>query len=134
MNKKDPKYLGTPNICFSLTDKDDDREVRFSKQRIKRGFDDSETWSLRDTIANFIIPRLERYTEIIMVSGCRSGWDGEPDESGETRDEIDMLKKMLRAFELVTRDNGSFILTNEEYNEYEEGIKLFSEYFLSLWF
>ena len=34
------------------------------KQRLERGFDDSETWSLRDTIANFIIPRLERYEEI----------------------------------------------------------------------
>jgi len=60
-NKKDPKYLGIPNICFSLTDKNDVREKKFKKQRLKRGFDDSETWSLRDTIAKFIIPRLKRF-------------------------------------------------------------------------
>ena len=61
---KDIKYLGVPNVCFSLTNKDDDREEKFSKQRIERGFDDSETWSLRDTIANFILPRLKAFNEI----------------------------------------------------------------------
>jgi len=60
----DFKYMQIPNICFSLTDVDDKREMEFKKQRLERGFDDSETWSLRDTIANFIIPRLERYEEI----------------------------------------------------------------------
>ena len=54
----DPKYLGIPNICFSLTDKDDKREEKFIKQRLQRGFDDTETWSLRDTIADFVVPRL----------------------------------------------------------------------------
>jgi len=56
----DVKYLGIPNICFSLTDKDDKREIDFIKQRIERGFDDSETWSLRDSMALFILPRLKR--------------------------------------------------------------------------
>ena len=60
----DIKYLGIPNICFSLTGKDDKREIDFIKQRLERGFDDSETWSLRDTIALFILPRLKRYQEI----------------------------------------------------------------------
>ena len=63
-NKKDIKYLGVPNVCFSLTSENDDREKLFSQQRIERGFDDSETWSLKDSIIKFIIPRLERYEEI----------------------------------------------------------------------
>lgn len=46
---KDIKYLGIPNICFSLTDKNDDREKTYKQQRIEMGFDDSETWSLTDT-------------------------------------------------------------------------------------
>ena len=62
--KADFKYMGIPNICFSLTNEDDKREVEFKGQRLKRGFDDSETWDLRCTIANFIIPRLEQYEEI----------------------------------------------------------------------
>ena len=44
---KDPKYLGIPNICFSLTEDTDRRESEYKEQRIQRGFDDSETWSLR---------------------------------------------------------------------------------------
>ena len=41
----DPKYLGVPNICFSLTSPTDDREAEYSIQRKERGFDSSETWS-----------------------------------------------------------------------------------------
>ena len=55
----DPKYLGVPNICFSLTKPDDEREAEYSVQRKERGFDSSETWSLRDTIIEFVLPRLE---------------------------------------------------------------------------
>jgi hypothetical protein len=33
----DFKYLGIPNICFSITDKEDKRETYFKKQRIERG-------------------------------------------------------------------------------------------------
>ena len=131
--KIDPKYIGVPNIQFSLTDKNDDREKKFSKQRIKRGFDDSETWSLRDTIANFIVPRMIRYKEILIETGCRSGYDNEKDSNGDIIDEIKMLEKIIRAFELVLRDGGNFILTKEEEKEYNEGIDLFPEYFLSLW-
>jgi len=59
--KIDVKYLNIPNICFSLTETDDERETKFKQQRIERGFVDSETWGLNHTIVSFIIPRLERY-------------------------------------------------------------------------
>ena len=114
--KIDIKYMGVPNICFSLTAEDDKREEEFSKQRIENGFDDSETWSLRDTIANFIIPRLKRYKEVSAM------------DIDEKR-----IDKMLRAFELVVRDDGQFILTDDEMKEYDKGIKIFKQDFLSLW-
>lgn len=114
--KIDIKYIGVPNICFSLTDKDDKREVLFSKQRIERGFDDSETWSLRDTIANFIIPRLKVFKEVAIVDIDKKRID-----------------KMIRAFELVARDNGTFILTDGEWKEYKKGMKIFHKDFLGLW-
>lgn len=124
-NKQDPKYIGVPNICFSLTDKDDKREDLFKQQRIERGFDNSETWSLRDTIANFILPRLKVFLELSYG------------EKGAIVDENDEMKiainKMLRAFELVVRDKGTFILTEDEYKEYEEGMEMFKIYYLSLW-
>jgi hypothetical protein len=75
---KDVKYMNIPNICFSLTDKDDKREIEYKKQRIERGFDDSETWSLTDTICGFLIPRLKRFKEcanVIPESTTREEWN-----------------------------------------------------------
>jgi hypothetical protein len=60
----DIKDLNIPNVCFSLTEKYDERQGKFRKKRLERGFDDSETWSLDYTVASFIIPRLERYQEL----------------------------------------------------------------------
>lgn len=117
----DHKYIGVPNICFSLTEKDDDREKEFSKQRFEFGFDDSETWSLRDTIANFIIPRLERYEEI--------------SKDFLIRDEelISDINKFLIAMKLTARDSGSLILSEEEEKQLDEGLDAFPKIFLSLW-
>jgi hypothetical protein len=117
----DIKYLGIPNVCFSLTGKDDKRELEFTKQRIERGFDDSETWSLRDTIALFIIPRLERYEEIAKDFLLRD------------EELINKINKFLEAMKLATRDDGACIFTEEESEKYEEGLKTFPEIFSTLW-
>jgi hypothetical protein len=122
--KFDPKYFGVPNICFSLVKPYDKREIEFSEQRIIRGFDDSETWSLRSTIGNFIIPRLKRYEEIVKET---LNLENEEREFGEA------IPKMIRAFELVVREEGAFILTEDEQKEYDDGIFLFSKFFLALW-
>ena len=117
----DPKDIGVPNICFSLTEKDDNREPEFREQRLNRGFDDSETWSLRDTIGNFTLPRLKRYREIVQ--------DTIEDNDGFFA-EID---KAIIAFELLVRDNGSFILNEEEQKQYVDGMESYHKIFLSLW-
>ena len=117
----DHKYIGVPNICFSLIDKDDPREKEYSKQRIEFGFDDSETWSLRDTIANFIIPRLERYEEISKEFLIRD------------EELISDINKFLIAMKLTARDKGSLILSEEEDKQLDEGLDAFPKIFLSLW-
>lgn len=113
MSIPDPKYLGIPNINFSLTSKDDDREPIYSDQRIRRGFDDSEMWSLCNTIASFIIPRLEYFIEI------------------EGPDEYRQL--FLDALKLINRDNGAWIFTKEEQNIIDNGLKVFPYIFMRLW-
>lgn len=121
--KIDIKYIGVPNICFSLTEKDDNRELEYSKQRMERGFDDSETWSLTDTIGNFIIPRLKRFKEVasFIPSGVESSdWDI-------------ILDKMILSFELTVRNKGARIYTEEEKIQLEEGLDLFREWFMGLW-
>jgi hypothetical protein len=118
----DPKYTGVPNISFSLTDKSDKREVEYSKQRIERGFDDSETWSFDTTIASFILPRLRRFKEV------RGGYP-----SSITNDEWDnILDKMIIGFDLVIKDcNG--IISDEEVKQMNEGMDLFRRWFFDLW-
>jgi len=118
---KDIKYLGVPNICFSLIKKDDKREELFSKQRVERGFDDSETWSLRDTIANFIIPRLEAYENIANDFLVRD------------KKLIDEIQLFLSAMKLITKDNGACLLSDEEWEEVDKGLKAFENIFMSLW-
>jgi hypothetical protein len=115
---KDIKYTGIPNICFSLTDKDDKREAEFVKQRIERGFDDSETWSLDFTIASFILPRLKRYQELVKDVFERD-YELEND-----------INSFIIALELIVDDG---VVTLEEKETVERGLEKFPKIFMNLW-
>ncbi|MEK6829072.1 MAG: hypothetical protein AABY15_03015 [Nanoarchaeota archaeon] len=117
----DIKYMGIPNICFSLTNKGDKREENFRKQRFEFGFDDSETWSLRDTIARFIIPRIERYEEIANNVLIRED---------ELKKDIDTF---ISAMKLMVRDDGICTFTDEENEIIDKGLNAFPKIFFSLW-
>lgn len=120
--KHDPKYINIPNICFSLLSEDDKRESEYSKQRLERGFDDSETWSLDGTISSFILPRLKRFKEV------KAGFPAK----FKNEDEWDLiLDKMIDAFQLM-KDEFSYS-GDEENNRIEEGLDFFREYFHTLW-
>lgn len=121
---RDPKYLGIPNINFSLIAPDDDRDEEFAKQRLKRGFDSSELWSLKDTITDFILPRLKAFAE--HPSGYPGCFDNE-------NDWIKILNKMVRAFEIIKQDTDGMGMTDDEWEEWEIGMSLFHKYFNCLW-
>ncbi len=104
-----------------MTSKDDKREKNFIQQRLERGFDDSETWSLRDTIALFIIPRLERYNEIAN------------DFLKRDKQLTDKIDDLLLAFKLISRDDGICIFTKEEQIQVNKGLMAFPDVFMSLW-
>jgi len=117
----DPKYIGVPNICFSDIDTGDERESKFRQQRIERGFDDSEMWTLKDTIARFIIPRLERYEEIakdVLI-----------------RDEklIENINKFIIAMKLTIKNKTRVSLDKDEEKQLLDGLKSFHKMFNSLW-
>lgn len=90
--RKDPKYLGIPNINFSLSKSSDKREGKYMNQRKLRGFDDTELWSLDCTICSFIAPRLKVFIKNTMGS-CPGKFIDNPDEW------VNILNKMLYAFE-----------------------------------
>lgn len=117
----DIKYLKIPNICFSLTEKDDEREEEFKKQRMERGFDDSETWGLDYTVASFIIPRLERYQELANERLARDK---------QLIREVDML---LEAMKLIVKDEGSHLWNEKEKDIVTQGLALFPKVFTTLW-
>lgn len=117
ISEHDPKYLGIPNICFSLTKTMDEREQQFSQQRLERGFDDSETWGLYSSIAKFILPRLRCFQEI-----CTSWLDEEEHKN---------INKMITGFSLVTDDEHD--MTNEDYEVVYEALDIFAKEFFSLW-
>ena len=124
MNKKvDIKYLGIPNICFSLTEKNDKREKKYSKQRMERGFDESETWSLYNSVTNFVLPRLKEFKEL------KCGYPA----CFKTPEEWDvLLDKMILAFELINRDDEKS-LNNKEWKQVNQGMRLFAKWFCALW-
>lgn len=118
----DPKYLGIPNIQFSLISKEDKREEEYSKQRISRGFDDSETWSLDTTISSFIIPRLKRFNELKMNHPLNM-----------TSDEwTEIIDKIILAFELNVKGTNTSIEGNQS-EKISEGLDLFTKHFFNLW-
>ena len=100
--------------------KSDDRYEKHKKQLEERGFSDTETWSLCSVIAEFIIPRLERFKEIKGgVPMCFK------DESEYDK----ILDKIIFAFKYALKDDFS----EKGEKKYVEGIALFSKYFRYLW-
>ena len=115
----DIKYTDIPNVCFSLTNKNDEREAEFSIQRKKYGFDDSETWCLMSTIASFTIPRLKRYMEITDKMFIN--------EHGKE------CKQLLKALKLLVRDDSACSFNEKEKRKVKKGLKSFHKVFESLW-
>ena len=71
MTNIDPR--GIKNVNFSLGKETDEREPEWKAQRLTRGFDDTEMWSLDCTIAEFIAPRLKVFLEKAKQIGDHPG-------------------------------------------------------------
>lgn len=101
------------------------RKIRFLWQRLTRGWDDSDTWSLDYQIAKFTLPRLKRFKEIT---------NGYPADSAEVEWSA-IIDKMIFAMELIVKsDGGSFLdETREDIDKMHEGLELFGTYFRNLW-
>lgn len=99
------------------------QHVRYFFQRRFRGWDDSETWCLDQSIAKFILPRLKRFKEL------NNGYPGDLDEEGWNQ----ALDKMIFAFEWAASDAKYEWADDGQYEKVKEGLKLFQEYYFSLW-
>ena len=106
-------------------DKNDPRQQAWSKQRERRGFDDTELWNLDLTIIGVILPRLKAFRNI--------GAYGTPMGIPSKEHWNIILDRIIEGFELY---NGHFKNIEEcKRNErkFNIAMKLFSKWFGALW-
>lgn len=108
---------GFKNINFSC---EEDNE-EFKLQRMTRGFDDSELWSLDITISKFILPRLIAFKK----EHSRHPTHLSHDEWNR------LLDSMIRAFEWHANENHLDAVIPSYVNH---GMNLFAKYFVYLWY
>jgi len=123
MNKKDP--LGIRNVNFSVIEKGNKRvHLReWKKQRLERGFDDTECWNLDCTFGRFIVPRLKV---------LRRNHHGYPDELHNDKNWCKVLDEMIWAFETAA-NHFEKKPTEDDYKRIHKGLKLFAKYYCHLW-
>ena len=116
--EKEPDLLGRENVNFSITGDaniNPERVEEYKKQRIERGFDDTELWNLDTTILKFVLPRLKRFKE------CTIGF---PPDFETLEEWQECLEKIIINIEKI--------INSEEDVDYE-GFELFKKYFFNLW-
>lgn len=118
---------GIKNVNFSLIKKDDGRFEAYKKQRLERGFDDSELWSLDCTIAKFIAPRLKAFKETAAKIGDHPG-----DVSEQEWQKI--LGEMVEGFEIYP-EHFNWVEEEAERNwkKVDKAMSHFHKYFFALW-
>lgn len=118
---------GIKNVNFSLINKDDGRFEAYKKQRLERGFDDSEMWSLDCTIAEFITPRLRVFKEHAKQIG-----DHPCSITSEEWQEI--LSQIIEGFALYP-DHFHWPSEDSDANwkKVDTALELFHKWFFNLW-
>jgi hypothetical protein len=97
------------------------RAILHTYQRLTRGWDDSDIWSLDVTTAKWIAPRLRRLRRRTLghpANMTEAEWDAK-------------LSKMTRAFEYMASDEQLLSVDDPEY--VAEGLSLFAKHYRSLW-
>ncbi len=102
---------------------------KFRWQKLTRGWNDSDTWNLDHTIAEFVLPRIKRFKEITI------SYPGHLDKDSWNK----ILDQMIFSFEAILNEwnLNEPKMTVEERKEYDkkvqEGLDLFGKYFRDLW-
>ena len=111
--------------------KDGKKELKKSRKRMKKlqdeidknGFDNSETWNLNGTIAQFIYPRIKVFAKDPV------GYP--PSLTPKSWEKI--LKKMVYSFKMLSKDVDSWGDYEKVNDKVNIGLDLFSKYYSNLW-
>jgi hypothetical protein len=98
------------------------RSIRFFFQRLIRGWDDRETYSLDCSLAKIIVPRLKRFKEVSIAVPVNL----------EEKEWSEIIDTMIASFEFFGSEQ-RWNATNEEIIKHQQGLNFFAEYYNSLW-
>lgn len=98
------------------------RSIRFFFQRLIRGWDDSETWSLDHSLAVVILPRLKRFRKLTV---------GTPGDLTQ-KEWYAILDQMIETFEFIASEK-YWEANYKDYERLSKGLDLFREYYFTLW-
>ena len=98
------------------------RFFKFTYQKIKRGFNDSETWNLDWETAAFLAKRLKRFKTVN---------NGYPNNLTDKEWDL-ILGEMIDGFEAYSRYD-IFIREEETEKKIDRSLELLSKYFRDLW-
>jgi hypothetical protein len=87
IDASDDVYWGTTDKSHQI-----EKLALYKKQRIERGFDDTELWSLDRTIAKYVLPRLVEFKKVV---------NGYPPEFDKLDDWMDVIDKMIYSFDHI---------------------------------
>jgi hypothetical protein len=118
--------------------------VKWTWQRLTRGFDDRELWSLDVSLASYIVPRLEAFkrknvAHVVCPGSMEANFE-EPKYA--PLDELDdgvmlnnhwvnVLDTMIEGFRLI-RDGDAW-LEDDEQRKADRALCLFHKYYFDLW-
>lgn len=143
-----PQLKDVKDICQNILkdcrlNQSDERYGNSLDFFMENGFFSEECWNLDITLAALILPRLIRFKD---SAPCYPASLVKEDDEGHIIEEVEpnqlwheILDKMVYAFWIIVNERGDYpIRLNKKEREElvaakKEGLKLFAEYFESLW-
>ncbi len=104
------------------------RRWKWFWQRRKWGFDERELWSLDDTIAKFVLPRLKVFRN--NTGGYPGVFSGDP--KGQEKWEA-IIDQMIFGLNYVASGDCYKFLDDKTHKKAQKGLRLFGEWFMDLW-
>ncbi len=100
------------------------RKIKYCYQCLTRGWSDRDTWSLDNTIAKFVLPRLKRFKDLNIGFPCTHSWE----------EWNKVLDDMIYAMEIVSDDVLNYTADEKvDWNRVNNGLELFGKHFRDLW-
>ena len=112
------KYLGKKGTPLYNA-----RKFKWTNQILKNGWAEYETWDFGGFVSPYLIERLKMFKKLT---------NGIP--QGKTEKEwFETLDKMIEAFELCAEEKHIACSDKKILKKIETGLKLFGEYYTSIW-